>query len=343
MNKPKVTAVIPVYNTEAYVEQAVRSVMEQTLREIEIVVVNDGSTDGSLAIVERLAAEDGRIVIFSQPNKGLSEARNAGIDRAHGEFIHFMDSDDVLEPDTYELCYRRAADERLDFVFFDAESFGAAESGADWLDYRRVAAVGEEVRPGAAQLTLMLDKRCYRASACLSFIRTEYLLAQGLRFYPRIIHEDELFTPQLYLGAARTAGIPRSFFRRRVREGSIMGRRFSQRSLDGYMTVLAELERYADARENEAKRSDKAPMSNRRRNGQEMRSAEEARRIVDRLTSYILRPVTYHAATLPTASRLRLAGLLVRRYARHVTLRRIALLLLRAPLKRMKGIFGQQA
>lgn len=319
MNKPKVTAVIPVYNTEAYVEQAVRSVMEQTLREIEIVVVNDGSTDRSLAVVERLAAEDGRIVIFSQPNKGLSEARNAGIDRAHGEFIHFMDSDDVLEPDAYDLCYRRAADERLDFVFFDAESFGAAESGADWLDYRRVAAVGEEVRPGAAQLTLMLDKRCYRASACLSFIRTEYLLAQGLRFYPRIIHEDELFTPQLYLGAARTAGIPRAFFRRRVREGSIMGRRFSQRSLDGYMTVLAELKRYASGK------------------------GEQARQIAARLTGYILRPVTYHAATLPTASRLRLAGLLVRRYARHVTLRRIALLLLRAPLKRMKGIFGQQA
>lgn len=313
MNKPKVTAVIPVYNTEAYVEQAVRSVMEQTLREIEIVVINDGSTDRSLAVVERLAAGDDRIVIFSQPNKGLSEARNAGIDRAHGEFIHFMDSDDLLEADAYELCYRRATDERLDFVFFDAESFGAAEPGADWLDYHRVAAVGDEVRPGADQLARMLDKRRYRASACLSFIRTEYLLAQRLRFYPHIIHEDELFTPQLYLAAARTAGIARAFFRRRVREGSIMGTRFSQRSLDGYMTVLCELKRCA------------------------AEQGEEARQLVARLTGYILRPVTYHAASLPAASRLRLTGLLLRRYARHVTPRQIALLLLRAPLKKLKN------
>lgn len=312
MNSPKVTAVIPVYNTEAYVEQAVRSVMEQTLREIEIVIVNDGSTDGSPAVVERLAAEDNRIVVVSQPNRGLSEARNAGIDRAHGEFIHFMDSDDVLEAETYERCYERAANETLDFVFFDAESFGAAESGAEWLDYRRVAAVGEAVRTGAVQLERMLDARRYRASACLSFIRMEYLRSRKLRFYPRILHEDELFTPQLYLGATRTAGIPRAFFRRRVREGSIMGSRFSQRSLDGYMTVLAELRHFAAARD------------------------EEARRIVARLTEYVLRAVTYHASTLPARARLRLAGQLLRRYARHVTPRQVALLLVRAPLKKVK-------
>ncbi|MFR0894323.1 MAG: glycosyltransferase family 2 protein [Alistipes onderdonkii] len=126
MNNPKVSVVIPVYNTEAYVEQTLRSIMGQTLRDIELIVINDGSTDGSLSVLERIATGDDRIRLYTQPNKGLSETRNAGIDRARGEFIYFMDSDDLLEPDALERCYERCQSDRLDFVFFDAESFGAS-------------------------------------------------------------------------------------------------------------------------------------------------------------------------------------------------------------------------
>ena len=99
MNNPKVSVIIPVYNTEAYVEQTLRSIMGQTLRDIELIVVNDGSTDGSLSVLERIATGDDRIRLYTQPNKGLSQTRNAGIARARGEFIYFMDSDDLLEPD----------------------------------------------------------------------------------------------------------------------------------------------------------------------------------------------------------------------------------------------------
>ena len=97
MNNPKVSVIIPVYNTEAYVEQTLRSIMGQTLRDIELIVVNDGSTDGSLSVLERIATGDDRIRLYTQPNKGLSQTRNAGIARARGEFIYFMDSDDLLE------------------------------------------------------------------------------------------------------------------------------------------------------------------------------------------------------------------------------------------------------
>ena len=107
MNNPKVSVIIPVYNTEAYVEQTLRSIMGQTLRDIELIVINDGSTDGSLSALERIATGDDRIRLYTQPNKGLSQTRNAGIDRARGEFIYFMDSDDLLEPDALERCYER--------------------------------------------------------------------------------------------------------------------------------------------------------------------------------------------------------------------------------------------
>ena len=97
--KIKVSVVIPVYNTEKYVREAVESIMNQTLRELEIIIINDGSTDNSLQVVEELAAADSRIQVYSQTNQGLSMARNAGITHAHGRYIYFMDSDDLLEKD----------------------------------------------------------------------------------------------------------------------------------------------------------------------------------------------------------------------------------------------------
>lgn len=229
MNNPKVSVIIPVYNTEAYVEQTLRSIMGQTLRDIELIVINDGSTDGSLSALERIATGDDRIRLYTQPNKGLSQTRNAGIDRARGEFIYFMDSDDLLEPDALERCYERCQSDRLDFVFFDAESFGAAASDAAWFDYRRAKYFGTEVCDGTDLLRRMLALHCYRASACLSFIRTAYLRGLGLRFYPGILHEDELLTPRSISGR-RSRRRDRAFVLQAAHtRGFSQGRGFSRR------------------------------------------------------------------------------------------------------------------
>ena len=298
MNNPKVSVVIPVYNTEAYVEQTLRSIMGQTLRDIELIVINDGSTDGSLSALELIATGEGRIRLYTQPNKGLSETRNAGIDRARGEFIYFMDSDDLLEPDALERCYERCQSDRLDFVFFDAESFGAAASDAAWFDYRRAKYFGTEVCDGTDLLRRMLALHCYRASACLSFIRTAYLRGLGLRFYPGILHEDELFTPQLYLGASRAGGIERSFFKRRIHGDSIMGRGFSRRNLEGYTTVL---------------------------------------QLIRTLTTQILHPVMCNAWALPAGARWKLAWDALRHYPGSIDGRALATLLFKKPLKKENG------
>lgn len=313
MNNPKVSVIIPVYNTEAYVEQTLRSIMGQTLRDIELIVVNDGSTDGSLSVLERIATGDDRIRLYTQPNKGLSQTRNAGIARARGEFIYFMDSDDLLEPDALERCYERCQSDRLDFVFFDAESFGTTASDAAWFDYRRAKYFGTEVCDGTALLRRMLALHCYRASACLSFIRTAYLRGLGLRFYPGILHEDELFTPQLYLGASRAGGIERSFFKRRIHGDSIMGRGFSRRNLEGYTTVLRELNRFAAPRDA----------------GQ--------RQLIRTLTRQILRPVMRNAWTLPAGTRWKLAWDALRHYPGSIDGRALATLLFKKPLKKENG------
>ena len=103
-----VTVVVPVYNSKDTVAKAVRSIMSQTYKELEIILVNDGSTDESLEICNKLASEDNRIVVHSQENGGLSAARNKGISLATGKWITFVDSDDVTDPDMIVILMNSA-------------------------------------------------------------------------------------------------------------------------------------------------------------------------------------------------------------------------------------------
>ena len=198
-------------------------------------------------------------------------------------------------------------------MFFDAESFGTTASDAAWFDYRRAKYFGTEVCDGTDLLRRMLALHCYRASACLSFIRTAYLRGLGLRFYPGILHEDELFTPQLYLGASRAGGIERAFFKRRIHGDSIMGRGFSRRNLEGYTTVLRELNRFAAPRDA----------------GQ--------RQLIRTLTRQILRPVMRNAWALPAGTRWKLAWDALRHYPGSIDGRALATLLFKKPLKKENG------
>ena len=103
MNDFLISVIVPVYNIEMYLERCVRSIMNQTYQNLEILLVDDGSTDGSGEICERLAKEDERIRVFHKENGGSSSARNLGIREAKGEYLGFVDSDDYIEPDMYEL------------------------------------------------------------------------------------------------------------------------------------------------------------------------------------------------------------------------------------------------
>lgn len=122
---PKVSVVIPVYNTAPYLHQCLDSVLNQTLREIELICVDDGSTDGSAAILKEYASKSPvsrtSINILTQENAGQSVARNVGTAHARGEYIYYLDSDDALHPHALERLYQVAEALRLDVLFFDAE------------------------------------------------------------------------------------------------------------------------------------------------------------------------------------------------------------------------------
>jgi glycosyltransferase involved in cell wall biosynthesis len=105
MNEPKVSVIVPIYNTEKYLRQCLDSIVVQTLRDIEIILINDGSKDGSLAIMKEYAKKDSRVQIIDKPNEGYGKAMNRGLDKAVGEYIGIVESDDWVEPDMFEQLY----------------------------------------------------------------------------------------------------------------------------------------------------------------------------------------------------------------------------------------------
>ena len=103
MEKPLISIIVPVYQMEAYLDECVQSMINQTYQNLEIILVDDGSKDQSPAICDAWAEKDSRIKVIHKPNGGASSARNAGLDIATGDYIGFMDSDDIIAEDMYEI------------------------------------------------------------------------------------------------------------------------------------------------------------------------------------------------------------------------------------------------
>lgn len=245
MDSPKVSVIIPVYNTAPYLREAVGSVMHQTLREIEILIVNDGSTDESGDILRELAEEDSRILVFNQRNEGQSVARNVGLKYATGEYIYFMDSDDVLHADALQQCYERCSEKQLEVLFFDGDIL--YEEGCKPLswNYHRTENYDErQVYMGKPLLDNMLEHHTFSAVPWLYMLSRHCLECLRLLFYPDIIHEDELFTVLLFLQTERVGCLKRSLVKHRVRAHSTMTRKYSIRNVSCYLTVIDELFAY---------------------------------------------------------------------------------------------------
>lgn len=254
MNKPKVSVIIPVYNTELFVEEAIKSVLNQTLTDIEVIVVNDGSTDNSLQVIERLSNTDSRIKKITQENQGQSVARNLGLNIAKGEYIYFMDSDDMISQNTLEICYTKCTSEDLDFVFFDAESFSNGDITLS-ISYNRRGKTDTQIDTGIQKINELIGTRGYSASVCLLFIKHNYITSLSLKFFPGIMHEDQLFTAKLYTQAQRVAYIPEALFHRRFRPDSIMTKQYTIFNVKNYFIVVDELIKFASGQNENIKKT----------------------------------------------------------------------------------------
>ena len=223
---PRVSVIIPVYNVEKYLRECLDSIVNQTLREIEIICVDDGSTDGSPEILREYGEKDCRITIISQENRGISSARNHGADIASGEYFYFMDGDDILERDALFRLYQLSEEKSLDVLYFDGESFFETEElkeiKKNYITYYARKGDYSRVMTGPQMLHEMIAMDEYRSSLCLQFISSVHYRQENLRFEEGIIGEDNIFTFQCIMPAHRVYHMKEAFFHRRVRGNSVM-------------------------------------------------------------------------------------------------------------------------
>ena len=221
-SKPSLISVImPVYNVERYVRKAAESVLRQTYPHLELIVVNDGSTDGSPAICDELAAQDSRVRVVHQQNGGPSNARNAAIFLARGEFLYFLDSDDWLREDALDILVQRMRETAAELLFFDS-AIVDENNTPDRLKHNYIRSRCYGMQDGPRMMGELNRDNAFSVSVPFLFIHKSFLDAIGLRFYDGILHEDVLFTFQLFVHASRVAHVQESLYFRRIRAQSIM-------------------------------------------------------------------------------------------------------------------------
>ena len=239
----KVSVILPIYNVAPYLDDTFQSLLNQSLKEIEIIAVNDGSTDESEDIIRKYVTQDSRITFYSQKNQGQSAARNLALQHATGEYIYMMDSDDVLaDKNALQISYEYAEKCKADFIFFDGDTLQEEDAAPLSWNYRRTQDLEEmKAYSGEFLLNMMLDNSKHNCVVWLLLINHNYLKSIGLDFYPGIIHEDELFTTKLTIQSNNIYCLKKSFVKHRVRSASTMGKSYSKRNINCYLTVIDEL------------------------------------------------------------------------------------------------------
>lgn len=223
---PKVSIIIPIYNVEKYLRECLDSVINQTLHDIEIICVNDGSTDDSLSILEEYSSHDNRLILINKQNGGTSSARNFGIKNAYGEYLYFLDSDDYIDVRAMEILYHISVENDLDVLYFDGQAFFENKllenNFPSYKQYYKRNTAYDKLINGQLLFAQMNKNKEYLPSLCLQFLKASYLKDIKLRFYEGIIHEDNLFTFLCIMQAKRVSHINMPLFYRRVRENSTM-------------------------------------------------------------------------------------------------------------------------
>lgn len=219
IQQPLISVVIPVYNVQNYVRKCIESVIRQTYTRLEILVVDDGSTDDSGRICDEMAAAETRIQVFHTPNGGLSAARNVGIDHATGEYIAFVDSDDWIEPDMYDFLYRQ-------IVNYDADISVCShyiDKGGKIRCKRQVNYPILCNRDEAMEM-LMTDKILHNYAWDKLYRRS---LFDGLHYPVGILYEDIAFTYKVMYRTQRVLVYALPKYHYTVRPGSIVSARYT--------------------------------------------------------------------------------------------------------------------
>jgi glycosyltransferase involved in cell wall biosynthesis len=213
----KISVIIPVYNVEQYLRECLDSVMTQSYNDYEVICINDGSTDGSMAVLKEYAEKYPKVSVIDQENKGLSAARNAGINAATGEYVFLLDSDDYLQPDSLDILAKNITDE--DIICFNGRRY--FEDGRTEEPDKGISAAFDSGWDYYNQYALV-NRKFHFVCTVLRMYRRDFLKVNNLMFTEGIFHEDNLFTPIACYYAQKVKIIPDCLYVYRIREGSIM-------------------------------------------------------------------------------------------------------------------------
>ncbi len=239
---PAVSVVVPVYEVERYVEECLASIAAQTLTDLEVVVVDDGSTDASADLARGFAARDSRFRVVAQDNRGLGAARNAGLEQAGGETVAFVDSDDVLPPDALASLHRTLSKTRSDFATGMVHRYDGERS---WpAPFLRKAFSRNRARTHVTRFPWLVNDR----TAWNKLWRRAFLDEHRLRFAEGMFNEDiPMVLPAHYL--ARSVDVVATpVYLWREREGSITQRRLQLRMLLDRLKAVEGVCDFLDAR-----------------------------------------------------------------------------------------------
>lgn len=242
---PCISVIIPIFNVEKYLSECLDSVINQTYRFLEIILLDDGSTDSSGKICDEYKKNDIRIKVIHQDNHGAGHARNIGLSKASGKYIIFLDSDDYWELDALEKLVNVAENDNLDVVVFSAKAFydGVKKKKVKGHSYSHKVQ-NNIVKSGSDSLSCAKANGEYFTAVCLRLYRRDYIINNHFTFNEGIIHEDEVFSFLSYINANRVVCLGERFYHRRYRAGSIMVESNLFKSAHGCKIALETLFQY---------------------------------------------------------------------------------------------------
>lgn len=246
MDKTKVSILVPAYND--YIEECLRSLISQTLREIEVVVVDDGSTDQTAVIAERYAITDSRIRVIRLPeHQGVSQARNVCLAEAQGEYLAFVDSDDYISADAIEGLLEKAIKCQADIVLGSILYCYPDGRQVRVGDKSTIFHTDDMIMSGQECFIRMQQKGCYSPIICGNLYRTTFVKEHPQLHFEGEFHEDDYFTPYALYFAKRITCLKENIYFYRKRQNSTMNscKNVKQRALSLFLVGIY-LERFVN-------------------------------------------------------------------------------------------------
>ena len=226
MDKPLISVIVPVYNVEKYLPRCIESIIGQTYKNLEIILVDDGSTDFCGKICDEYAACDDRIKVIHKQNGGQGEARNYGMDIMTGEYVGFVDGDDWISPRMYEDMLKfltenkaDAAECAFDMVYGESEGIEPEDAETELLSFDRRCAVKE-----------LLREKLFHNTVPNKFFRKDVI--GSVRFEPGKIHEDILWPYLIFARSDKVIYVGAAYYHYFQREGSTVHQKYSRRKFD---------------------------------------------------------------------------------------------------------------